>query len=258
LIAGLLSRGARAAAACIAFVTACLCGTNVVVEPQSLLGVPVFTYHMVDSRIPHDRIGNALTVTPEQFESQLRTLTRLGLRTVTAEQLVADLHRGYVPSHTVVLTFDDGYADARSVVLPLLERYHEVATFYVISGTIGSPRHLSWRDIRALHNAGMEIGAHGREHVDLTELNAHGQLGEVEGCARALHRWAKIDPETYAYPSGRYNTTTLTIMHRAGLAAAFTEEYGYVHTLASPYRLPRIRILRQDAIPMFSTVVSAL
>jgi peptidoglycan/xylan/chitin deacetylase (PgdA/CDA1 family) len=213
---------------------------------------------MVDRRIPTDHIGNELTITPQQFESQLHVLRRLGLRTVTAAQLVAALRVGALPRRSVVLTFDDGYQDARTTVLPLLRRYHSVATFYVISGTIGSPRHLTWSDVRALRGAGMEIGAHGREHVDLTELDVRGQLAQVNGCRRALRRFALVEAATYAYPSGRYNATTLAVMRRAGLAGAFTEDYGEVRPFADPYRLPRIRVLRDNAVPLFSAIAASV
>lgn len=220
--------------------------------------VPVFTYHMVDRNIPHDRIGNALTITPEQFEAQLRLLAHDRVHTITASTLVDDLRMGRDPGRSVVLTFDDGYANARTFVLPLLERYHDTATFYVISSTIGTPRHLTWAGVRALRAAGMEIGAHGTEHIDLTELDERGQLAQAQHCERALRRWASIVPSTYAYPSGRYNATTLAVMRKAGLAAAFTEDYGYVHSLASPYRMPRVRVLRESAVPMFATVLGTL
>ena len=251
-------RYARLVAAATFAATLAFCYAAATAQARAAPGVPVFTYHKVDRVIPRDRIGNALTITPDQFEAQLRVLAREHLRTITAAQLVADVRRGIVPSRTVVLTFDDGYADARTFVLPLLRRYHDTATFFVISSTIGTPRHLRWRDVRALQAAGMEIGAHGREHVDLTELDASGQLEQVSDCARSLRRWAQVDPSTYAYPSGRYNATTLAVMRKAHLAAAFTEEFGYVHSLAEPYRLPRIRVLRSDAVPMFTSLVAAL
>ncbi|MBV9102319.1 MAG: polysaccharide deacetylase family protein [Candidatus Eremiobacteraeota bacterium] len=222
-------------------------------------GVPVFTYHMVAWRIPNDPIGNALTITPQQLRTQLETLQRLGLHTMTAANLVAEIERGAgLPRRTVVLTFDDGYQNARTEVLPLLRRYHAVATFYLISSTIGTARHLRWSDVRALKSAGMEIGAHGREHVDLTELDATGQFAQVNACRRALRRWAMVEAQTYAYPSGRYNATTLAVMRRSGLAAAFTEDYGEVRSLSQPYRLPRIRVLRESAVPAFSAIAEAV
>ena len=221
-------------------------------------GVPVFTYHLVDRRVPGDPIGRALTITPDQFEAQLATLAALHLRTIGAGQLVESLRRGQVPAHAVVLTFDDGYKDGVTEALPLLRRFHDVATFYIISDTVGTPRHLTWADVRALRSAGMEIGAHGAEHVDLRELDALGQTAQVHHCLRSLHRWARVEPETYAYPSGQYNATTLAVMRHAGVAAAFTMEPGFVRSLADPYRLPRIRVLRWDAVEAFREIASAL
>jgi peptidoglycan/xylan/chitin deacetylase (PgdA/CDA1 family) len=221
-------------------------------------GVPVFTFHMVDRRLPADRIGNALTITPDQFAAQLRTLAALHVRTMNARDLVASIQHGHIPSRTVVLTFDDGYKDSVTEALPLLRRYHATATFYIISSTIGKPRHLTWADVRTLRRAGMEIGAHGSEHVDLTELNAGGQYAQVDGCRRALRRWADVDPETYAYPSGQYNAVTLAVMRRAHMPAAFTMEYGFVRSLRDPYRLPRIRVLRGYAVSMLRDIATSL
>jgi peptidoglycan/xylan/chitin deacetylase (PgdA/CDA1 family) len=224
----------------------------------SSTGVPVFTYHMVDRRIPGDPIGNALTITPHQFAEQLRTLSALHVRTMNAGALVASLRRGRVPARTVVLTFDDGYKDNVTEALPLLRRYHATATFYIISSTVGKPRHLTWADVRTLRKAGMEIGAHGREHVDLTELYAPGQLAQIDDCRRAIRHWAAVDPMTYAYPSGQYNAVTLAVMRRARMPAAFTMEYGFVRSLDNPYRLPRIRILRDHAVSMFRSIAASL
>lgn len=221
-------------------------------------GVPVFTYHMVDRRIPPDHIGNALTITPQQFAAQLATLAMRHLRTISASDLVGDLRHGVAPPHTVVLTFDDGYKDSVTEALPLLRHYHDTATFYIISGTIGTPRHLTWSDVRALRAAGMEIGAHGRQHVDLRELNEPGQLAQVSGCVHSLERWARIDPQTYAYPSGRYNATTFDVMRREHVEAAFTMEPGFVHNLANPYRLPRIRVMRVGAVANFRAIADTL
>jgi peptidoglycan/xylan/chitin deacetylase (PgdA/CDA1 family) len=221
-------------------------------------GVPVFTYHKVDWRIPPDAIGGALTITPRQFASQLATLAALHLRTISAGELVDSLRRGHLPERSVVLTFDDGYKDDVTQALPLLRRFHDTATFYLVSGTIDSPRHLTWADVRTLRDAGMEIGAHGAEHVDLRELNGPGQLAQVHHCMVSLMRWANVDPETYAYPSGRFNATTLAIMRQAHVEAAFTMQPGFVRDLSDPYRLPRIRVMRTGAVATFRAITAGL
>ena len=189
----------------------------------------------------------ALTITPAQFTAELQSLVSARYATITAAELTADLARGDHPRRTVVLTFDDGYADAYVYVLPLLRKYGFRGTFYIIRDTVGTPGHLTWAQIRALHDSGMEIGDHGTEHVALSELDRAGQLAQAATCADALRRLAGVTPVTYAYPSGDYNAVTLGVMKTANMHAAFTTQSGVVTTLARPYELPRIRINRDGA-----------
>lgn len=218
--------------------------------------VPVFAYHRVDAVIPRDPIGSELTVTPEQFETQLRYLQAHNLRAVTASDLVERLARGAPVDHLVVLTFDDGYLDARTDALPLLEKYGAKATFYVISHTIGTPHHLAWSDIRELLKDGMEIGAHGADHLDLSKMTVLEQTAQVTRCIDTIARYTGVRPRTYAYPSGQYDVATLDVMRAAGIDAAFTMRYGLVRSLRRPYEMPRIRINRSTAEATFEAAVT--
>jgi hypothetical protein len=51
---------------------------------------------------------------------------------------------------------------------------------------------------------------------------------------------------------------TLAMMERSRIPAAFTMQYGYVHSLDDPYRLPRIRVLRAYAVSMFRQIATVL
>ncbi len=221
-------------------------------------GVPVFMYHRIDHDVPSDEIGRELTLDPATFERELRQLHDARIATITASELVDDLKRGNAPSRTVVLTFDDGYSDAASEVLPLLRKYGMRGTFYVVTGTIGKPRHLSWREIRVLARAGMEIGAHGTEHYDLSTLSVAEQRAVATDCVHAIRRWTKIAASTYAYPSGQFNSATMGVMHDLRMHAAFTTQPGLVRSLASPYTLPRVRLNRRDADTVFAQYIDPL
>ena len=215
-------------------------------------GVPVFMYHKINPIVPSGAVGHDLTLTPDQFEAQLRYLRAARVRTLTASELVAALERGEAPRRAAVLTFDDGYADNATYALPLLRQYGVRATFFIITGTIGTPNHLSWRQLRALRDAGMEIAAHGTRHIDLTELGKSGQRGIAGGCILKLTRFLGVRPQVYAYPGGAYNATTLSVMREAGLKAAFTSRPGYVASLRRRYELPRFRVHHADAERFFA------
>ncbi|GAC1490420.1 MAG: polysaccharide deacetylase family protein [Vulcanimicrobiaceae bacterium] len=220
-------------------------------------GVPVLMYHLVDAVVPTDAVGHDLTVEPKAFEAQLRFLQAHHIRTLTASDLAAAIVRGEHPHDAVVLTFDDGYADAATTAFPLLRKYGERATFYISSGFVGTPRHVTWRQMREMHEAGMEIACHGTDHLDLSTLDRAGQLREAAGCKRRFAKWlGSPASDTYAYPAGKYDATTFAIMRELGMRAAFTERPGTVRDLVSPYDLPRRRVRHDDDLARFAELAT--
>jgi peptidoglycan/xylan/chitin deacetylase (PgdA/CDA1 family) len=218
-------------------------------------GVPVLMYHRVDAQTPADPVGRSLTVDPAAFAAQLAWLRAHHIVTLTTAQLVAALARGEHPQHAVVLTFDDGYADAATVATPLLQRYGEHASFYVSAGFLGDGRHLSWPQLRMMRAAGMEIGCHGTHHLDLATLDRAAATREIDHCVATLGRYL-APPTTYAYAAGKWNATTLIIVRAAGLRAALTERPGVVTSLRSPYTLPRRRVGRDASLEAFAALAS--
>ena len=221
----------------------------------SYAGVPVFMYHHVNDTHPAGRIPLGLTLPTSAFEEQLRYLAEHRIATLAAADLVAALAGGERPQRAAVLTFDDGYADAATVVTPLLRRYGARATFFVNAGTIGLRNHVTYRDLRAMLAAGNEIGAHGMHHLDLTELNRGAQLHEAGDCADRIERYAGVRPVSYAYASGAYNATTLEVMREIGMQSAWTEHPGRARDLKEPYEMPRLRVARTTTIREFATLL---
>jgi peptidoglycan/xylan/chitin deacetylase (PgdA/CDA1 family) len=218
-------------------------------------GVPVFMYHHVNDTRPHGAIARGLTFPMEHFEAQLRWLAQRRIATLTAAELVDAVQRGHLPQNAVVLTFDDGYADAAKIVAPLLKRYNARATFFVNDGTIGLRGHVTYRDLRAMHAAGNEIGAHGMYHLDLTTLGREGQLHEAGDCVARIARFTGVRPVSYAYASGAYDATTLALMPTIGIRSAWTEHPGRVRNLEDPYEMPRLRIARHTTTGEFAAMV---
>lgn len=223
----------------------------------STSGVPVLMYHKVDAVVPNEAVGRDLTVEPAAFAAQLAYLRKHRIRTITAAELAGAVTRGERPRDVVVLTFDDGYADAATTALPILREYGARATFYVSSGFVGTPRHLTWRQMREMRAAGMEVACHGTDHLDLSTLDRAGQLREAAGCTkRFAHYLGGAAPTTYAYPAGKYDATTLTIMRELGIRAAFTEHPGNVSDLTHPFELPRRRVRHDDDLAQFAAIVA--
>src|SRR4051812_44033634 len=86
------------------------------------------------------------------------------------------------------LTSDDGFADTLHVLVPLLHELDVPATVFVISGMLGLPHHATPHarivdrdELRALAEAGVEIGAHSITHPDLSLLDEEECYRELRG-----------------------------------------------------------------------------
>src|SRR5207245_385131 len=129
---------------------------------------PIVMFHYIGSLPPNpDIFRKDLTASVDLFEGVLRYLTDQQATSVTLDDLTDHWAGGpELPKRSVILTFDDGYADAYDYAFPLLKQYGMVGTFYIITDFVGRPGYLSWDQIAEMDAAGMSIGAHSLTHPD--------------------------------------------------------------------------------------------
>jgi peptidoglycan/xylan/chitin deacetylase (PgdA/CDA1 family) len=216
---------------------------------------PILMYHyirVVDQA--SDPLGYNLSVAPELFEQQMGWLHDQGYTAVRMEA-VARCLRGEAacPSKAVALTFDDGYEDAFTTALPALRRYGFTATFYIISGLVGQPGYMSWEQLAALRDAGMEIGAHTIDHPDLTSLDAAEANRQIAQSKADIERGLGIEVASFCYPTGLYNAAIEEQVRAAGYLSAATTRWDgdYSDLLA----LPRRRIAGGTLLEGFAAIV---
>jgi peptidoglycan/xylan/chitin deacetylase (PgdA/CDA1 family) len=209
----------------------------------------VLMYHHVSAHAAGGPYGRALTVTPQEFASQLRLLRARGCEAVGVDKLVADVRVGLARSCEVALTFDDGYADAATEAAPLLRQFGDVGTFFVSTGYLGTDGHMTKAQVRALAIEGMEIGAHTVTHPDLTQLSGGAVDKEVRASRSALQAISGQTVDAFAYPAGRYNASVETTVRSAGFLVALSTDAGFVTPAAlarDMFALPRFRVLRDQ------------
>lgn len=223
-----------------------------------LLAIPmVLMYHRVDVSSPSDHTSRALTVSPAQFEAELRYLHAQGLRTIGIAELERDVAGGRRPERAVLITFDDGYRDQFRYAFPILQRYGDRAIFFVNTGNVGNSRHLTWQQIEIMHRAGMSIECHGVDHVDLALLDAAAQQYEIDDCIRSLEGHLHDAVQAYAYPSGAFDAQTIGIEERAGLLFGFTTDPSFQTQRDSPYELTRLRVTSGMSDASFAALISS-
>lgn len=124
------------------------------------------------------------------------------------------------------ITFDDGNKSDVEIALPMLAERGLSATFFVLSGRIGSPGFLDERDIRCLLASGMKIGLHGSDHVSWRTADHRLLTHEIDHARTKLEDIAGCPVTEAACPFGDYRRATLNHLRNVGFAAVYTSDGG--------------------------------
>jgi peptidoglycan/xylan/chitin deacetylase (PgdA/CDA1 family) len=198
-------------------------------------------------------------VAPAELARQLDELMARGHHFVSLNRLLEALGGGApLPVRPVLLTFDDAYADLRSAALPILDERGIPAVVFAVAGQIGGmndwdralgARELALLDadgLRAVHAAGVEVGAHSVTHRALTGLSDSELQVEVAGAGERLVAAGLPRPRAFSYPYGEHDVRVTQAVGAAGYELGFTVEPGIVERGHDPLALPRIEVLSSD------------
>ncbi len=101
----------------------------------------VLLYHRVTDI---DTDPQMLCVTPFNFDRQLKLLSeKYKVLTVDEFHLYLKNNKKF-PRNSILITFDDGYADNYIEALPILEKYNLQALFYIATGTLNTANEFWW------------------------------------------------------------------------------------------------------------------
>lgn len=89
-----------------------------------------------------------LAVSPKNFEEQLCVLKKYNV--LKTDELVKQMQQGKMQSHSVCVSFDDGYRDNYEYAKPLLEKHSIPATFFIASGFLGKRQMFWWDELEYL------------------------------------------------------------------------------------------------------------
>ena len=232
--------------------------------------IPVLMYHSV-CRQPTPETRD-LSVHPIEFEQQLAVLGDLGFTAVTMAGLVDHWRRtatgaepAPLPERTVVLTFDDGYADFHEVVLPLLEHHRTTATLYVTTGWLadaGKQRAgralapmLNWSQLAEIAAQGVEVGGHSHSHAQLDQLSPPQLLEELTVNQSLLEQRLQRTVATFGYPYGYSSARVRRAVHACGYSGACAVANALAEPRQGPYALSRLTVRRSTTLEDFCTLV---
>ena len=183
---------------------------------------------------------------PADFEAQLAWMREAGKTFVFADEYA--LFR----PNTVALTFDDGYEDNYTTVLPLLEKYDACATVFLITDFIDREGYLSRLQIEWMAKSGrVKFASHTATHQKLTELPADELDREL---IRSQARLGALPPGSWmpvlSYPNGAENGAVRSAANRAHYGRCYiaTASDGF---FISALTTPRIPVSRNMTLAEF-------
>ena len=222
---------------------------------------PILVYHNVDA--PHRGAAlRGLYVLPRRFRMQMRMLKWMGYRGVSMSGLMPYL-RGEKRGKVVGITLDDGYLDNLTHALPLLQQCGFQATCYVVAEAIGDCNRwdlakgmgrkqlMDREQIGRWLDAGMEIGSHTLEHVDLSECSGEELVRQVKLSKQRLEQTFNVRVKHFCYPYGNYTPEVVEQVVEAGYRSATTTRRGRAQVWENLMELPRVPVFRSTLPHLF-------
>ncbi|GAA4027043.1 polysaccharide deacetylase family protein [Hymenobacter glaciei] len=226
--------------------------------------IPVLMYH----KIPDAPLAtkHQIYVTKENFEKHLAYFKQRKLTPITFADYLkyasGELPLNEFPARPLILTFDDGYTDNHTNLLPLMQRYGYRGVLYLL-GDFGV-RHNQWdlatdpteprADIMnpeqklAFVAAGWEIGAHTQSHPRLSTLPLREATAEIRQSKAALETALHTEIVSFAYPYGDLNDAVKNAVREAGFALGVATDTGGL-TIEED----RMQVFRVNMFPNEST-----
>lgn len=226
-------------------------------DSEGRYGPLILMYH---ATVPGNKKQKfSYSIDSSRFCRHLDLLEKMGWHTACIRDLIK---KDKLPAKTVIITFDDGFANNyEGAFLPLLKRGMK-ATWFIASGYVDSystwldyhlnDRMLSSAQLREMHRQGMEIGSHTISHPDLTTLTEEELEQEIGHSKHWLEDIVNAPVVSFAYPYGRYHHRAVESVRRHGYSFACSVRPGWYSHKANDHELPRITIFSGDSPMIFA------
>jgi len=209
--------------------------------------IPVFCYHAMSPGAT-----GTYEVPTEDFKEQLAALQEGGFETVTPTQIAEWLAgKAELPEKPACITFDDGAKSILTVSKPLMDEYGYVGAAFLNTDSVGGEGQMTWDDVRALQEAGWEIGSHSATHEHLTRISEETCREELEGSKADIDQEIEGECTSLAYPYGLYDDSVLEIVREVGYRIAFTIDRGPADQTDELLLMPREMVVNGNSMKTY-------
>lgn len=217
---------------------------------KGTLPLGVAFYHRIADDCP-----NAWSMTNDQFERQMLWLKR-HCDIVSLREIQSRVRSGHNDRSAVAITFDDGYAENCDRAIPFLLEHDIPFTYFVALDFIVNQRPFPQdvkagellapntpEQIRAMADAGVEIGAHTRTHCDVGAIDDPKVLvDEIVTAKNELSALAGCPIRYFAFPYGQVSNLSaaaVELVRREGMLGVCSAYGAYNFPGEDPFHLQR-------------------
>ena len=225
------------------------------------MSLPILTYHAVEASeqewksIPQNRL--VYLIKRDLFTRQMRYLADQGFCTILMEDVIA-AGQGCctLPDRALCLTFDDGSASDYQVAFPILRQFGLKATFFIVTGRVGTPGYVTWEQLQEMSAEGMSIQSHSHTHPFMSQCTAVELEVELSQSRAILEERLRTAVEVFAAPGGDWNEQCRLAARGAGYQAVCTSRAGINAGTINLEGLERLSVRRTDSFEQFVSFVT--
>lgn len=211
------------------------------------LNIPILMYHEITAErliaSVSKKTQRTFILPYQAFSTQMQWLVDNGFAAISLPallQILAGVRRlPLEKKKIIVITFDDGFAGNYFYALPILKELHLTATFFVIVNRIGLPFYMSWPQLAALIENGMDVQSHTMTHALLGQATLSRLMYELRESKCQLEENLHTPVDFVSLPHGSYQNNFKAAAQECGYAGACTSEIAYVGWQTDAYSLPR-------------------
>lgn len=205
--------------------------------------IPILLYHSVAAPDGDDIRPRGYWLPPELFEKHLLLLKEKGYVTISLGLFRRALsENSRLPDKSIILTFDDGYLNNYTLVLPRLIDFGFTATFFPTVSTIGRSGMMGTGELEKLLEKGMEVGSHGMKHEILGGRKEEELRRELIDSKRVLEGALKTEVDYFSLPRGYLPRILPRLVRESGYRGMCTSEPGYNSPATDPFRWRRFSV----------------
>ena len=132
---------------------------------------------------------------------------------VSADDRMIPIYNVDKNTNEVAVTFNCAMSGDIDRILAILEAYDIRCTFFLL----GSWAENHKDEVKAISDAGHEIGNHGYSHKDLPSMSYENILLDIQQCNTAIRNVTGHSPALLRAPSGAYDNKTISAAEELGM-----------------------------------------